>query len=96
MAWRIEVSRAARADILALDPSLRDELIDRVARIADAPIEHLRLPLAFGERPGTLVYEYGSEVIGDLRVRVYFDLPDITSRCIRIVGINHVSDPGPA
>lgn len=96
MAWRIEVSRAAREDILALDPSLRDELIDRVAQIADAPIEHLRLPYGFGERAGTLVYEYASEVIGDLRVSVYFDLPDITTMCLRIVGISHVSDPGPA
>ncbi len=92
MAWRIEVAASARAGLGALDPSLLLELRERVADIADDPLHHLRRSHGANEPPDTLVLDYVSDVIRDLRIRVFFAEPDVARRRIIVVGAGHVSD----
>lgn len=65
MAWAISVTRNAADAIRRMDPSLREELIRRVAEMAEAPLEHVTRG---GPADAAYVFAYRSEVVVGMTV----------------------------
>jgi hypothetical protein len=88
--WRIDVAETARPVLRAMDPSLYLELLEQAASIADHPLPVMTSPLP--EDVGSaLVYEYESDVIRDLRVRMLFADVDLGERRIVLINVRTIS-----
>jgi len=89
---QIIVSPRARQQLSQLDASLRDELINRVAALADDPISCLRRssdPLF----PGLSVSSYPSDEVPGLVVTMYFDGYHSQPMRLRLVHVSHTARP---
>lgn len=93
MAWRLEVGERLRPFLQTFDPSLKEELIEHMARIADEPLAELRRGRRGDEAPDALVYEYESELIGGLRLRIVFGEVDVGARRLVLTEIAHSIQP---
>lgn len=87
MQWVIRLSQNASQDVGALEPFLRDELIEQLAAMAESPGEFLRRSSATGQFPGLYVYSYRSQVVPDMVVSAYFDGFDHYPRHLDLVAI---------
>lgn len=88
--WVVEVTPEASQAIAEFDGPLKEELIERVADVAEEPARYLRRSRP-PEMPGLWVYEYGSAVSEGLTVVLLFDRFDARRKRIVLVGIGRVT-----
>ena len=89
MAWRIEVAPSARPTLAAMDPSLRGELIEQAAFIAEDVLAHVRRASA-GDIAGAFVHEYDSRVLHNTRVQLLFSGLTLDEQRIVLVGVKTI------
>ncbi len=88
----VRISFYARQFLEQLDAGLRDELRAEVAKMTEAPAEHLRRART-GEPPDILFLEYHSELDPTLRFRLAFMDSALESGVLVLLTIGHTSLP---
>lgn len=80
--WRVDVTPEAAQAISEFDGPLKDELIERVAEMAEEPAAFLRRSQP-PEQLGLWAYEYFSRVVDRMRVTLLFDrwIPKSSGSC---------------
>jgi len=78
-----------------IDPLLRAEMVERTAEIADDPRPYLRRPFRDDELSDVLVFEYSSEVIHELWVRLLFADVDPVKQSMALVAVLTTSGEPP-
>lgn len=92
MSWTVRIGDRALARLMAWDPALRIELAERVAEIADRPLDYLtRAPV--GEFAGMRVLAYRSDVIDTLTATVYIDGMDDDPQRPVVVWVRGAMEP---
>ncbi len=89
MEWKIKVSKRAAEEFRQLDASLRAELIEHAAKLAESPAEQLTRST---RRTGSAVYSYTyrSTVVLGLVVTLHMDGFDESPPRLDLVAIGQV------
>lgn len=90
--WQVDVTPTARQSIDQLDEGLRLELIEQVWQVAEAPATRLHRSQP-PENPELWAYEYRSDVLDGLRVRLLFHRLDFRRQCMTLVAVGRFTDP---
>lgn len=67
-----------------MNASLRADLIEHTDHVSENPAALLRRSGPSDNFPNVLVYEYQSDVVPGLRVRLYFQMPDENPRLLLV------------
>ncbi len=90
--WAVRVGGKALSRLRHWDPSLRIELSERVAEMAESPFSFLTRA-GGGELAGLRVLRYESEVIAGLTVIAYFDgFDDDPPRPVLVAITDHMDE----
>lgn len=92
--WRIDVTCDAAQGIASLDPTMKEEFIERVSAMAEDPLPALRRSLAGSEPAGMYVFAYRSVVDPELELRLFFAGLDVSERRMTLVAVARVMDGG--
>lgn len=85
--WRIDVTCDAAQGIAALDPTMKEEFIDRVSAMAEDPLPVLRRSLLGSEPAGMYVFVYRSMVDPELEFRLFLAELDFSEHRMTLVAL---------
>ncbi len=87
----ITVAPGVRNSLRVWDPSLRLELIDRLAKMAESPSEFVTRS-GRPDLPGSYAFTHLSDAIAGLRISAYFDGLDDDPPHLMLVAIEETMD----